>query len=192
MTTTALRATPGVFRWHSYGYSREPTTLVEFVLEGAPEGTRLTITESGFDRLPGAVRCSDRRSASPLPAPPGRDGRVSACGRWRRHFAAFPAKGRRFTRPNDVRSDWLRLNGNLDRPSSARFSTRCNGFRCSHKVSETVLCGSCRPWVTLPLLTGNSTSRFRPLDQGTATPYTTLCDPSLKRLLTSLLPRRRE
>jgi hypothetical protein len=45
MTTTALRATPGVFRWHPYGCSREPTTLVEFVLEGAPEGTRSTITD---------------------------------------------------------------------------------------------------------------------------------------------------
>jgi uncharacterized protein YndB with AHSA1/START domain len=33
-------------------YSGEPTTLVEFRLEDAPEGTKLTIVESGFDRLP--------------------------------------------------------------------------------------------------------------------------------------------
>ena len=30
----------------------EPTTLVVFELEEVPEGTRLTVTESGFDRLP--------------------------------------------------------------------------------------------------------------------------------------------
>jgi len=30
----------------------EPTTLVEFRLEEVPEGTRLTLVESGFDRLP--------------------------------------------------------------------------------------------------------------------------------------------
>jgi len=46
------------FRWHPYGiepgvdYSHEPTTLVEFRLEEAPEGVRLTVTESGFDRIP--------------------------------------------------------------------------------------------------------------------------------------------
>jgi uncharacterized protein YndB with AHSA1/START domain len=46
------------FRWHPYGidpntdYSREPMTLIEFVLEEVPEGTRLTITESGFDAIP--------------------------------------------------------------------------------------------------------------------------------------------
>jgi len=46
------------FRWHPYAvergtdYSNEPTTLVEFVLEPKSEGTLLTITESGFDRLP--------------------------------------------------------------------------------------------------------------------------------------------
>jgi len=33
-------------------YSGEPTTLVEFRLEEAPGGTRLTVTESGFDRIP--------------------------------------------------------------------------------------------------------------------------------------------
>lgn len=46
------------FRWHPSAvdrdtdYSAEPMTLVEFRLEDAPEGTRLTITESGFDRIP--------------------------------------------------------------------------------------------------------------------------------------------
>ncbi len=45
-------------RWHPYAiepgvdYSGEPTTLVEFRLEEAPGGTRLTVTESGFDRIP--------------------------------------------------------------------------------------------------------------------------------------------
>ena len=34
-------------------------TLVEFTLEDAPEGTRLTVVESGFDRIP-----LDRRSAA--------------------------------------------------------------------------------------------------------------------------------
>lgn len=32
--------------------ANEPTTLVEFRLEAAPEGTRLTIVESGFARVP--------------------------------------------------------------------------------------------------------------------------------------------
>jgi uncharacterized protein YndB with AHSA1/START domain len=46
------------FRWHPYAvdpkvdYSAEPMTLVEFTLEDAPGGTRLTIVESGFDRIP--------------------------------------------------------------------------------------------------------------------------------------------
>lgn len=46
------------YRWHpgaadeSVDYSREPMTLVEFRLEAVPGGTRLTITESGFDQLP--------------------------------------------------------------------------------------------------------------------------------------------
>jgi uncharacterized protein YndB with AHSA1/START domain len=50
------------FRWHPFAidpkvdYSSEPTTLVVFVLEEAPEGTRLTITESGFDAIPLARR----------------------------------------------------------------------------------------------------------------------------------------
>jgi uncharacterized protein YndB with AHSA1/START domain len=46
------------FRWHPYAvdpkadYSGEPTTLVEFRLEAAEEGTILTVTESGFDAIP--------------------------------------------------------------------------------------------------------------------------------------------
>ena len=46
------------FRWIPYGIDaeadpeREPTTLVEFRLEPAGDGTLLTITESGFDRVP--------------------------------------------------------------------------------------------------------------------------------------------
>jgi uncharacterized protein YndB with AHSA1/START domain len=46
------------FRWHPFAidpgvdYSDEPTTLVEFVLQDAPQGTQLTVTESGFDRVP--------------------------------------------------------------------------------------------------------------------------------------------
>lgn len=37
-------------------YSVEPMTLVEFVLEEIEEGVRLTITESGFDKIPLARR----------------------------------------------------------------------------------------------------------------------------------------
>ena len=46
------------FRWHpfavdpAFDYSTEPTTLVVFELREVPEGTQLTITESGFDRIP--------------------------------------------------------------------------------------------------------------------------------------------
>jgi uncharacterized protein YndB with AHSA1/START domain len=50
------------FRWHPYAadpnvdYSSEPTTLVVFELEAVPNGTELTVTESGFDGLPLARR----------------------------------------------------------------------------------------------------------------------------------------
>lgn len=37
-------------------YSGEPTTLVEFRLEEVEGGTRLSLTESGFDALPEDVR----------------------------------------------------------------------------------------------------------------------------------------
>ncbi len=46
------------FRWHPFAvepgvdYSTEPATLVVFELEQAPGGTMLTVTESGFDRIP--------------------------------------------------------------------------------------------------------------------------------------------
>jgi len=50
------------YRWHPYpmnpkvDYSAEPTTLVEFRLEETAGGTAVTITESGFDRLPSTRR----------------------------------------------------------------------------------------------------------------------------------------
>jgi uncharacterized protein YndB with AHSA1/START domain len=59
------RIEPGrllAFRWHPYAidtavdYSHEPTTLVVFELHDVPEGTRLTVVESGFDRIPLARR----------------------------------------------------------------------------------------------------------------------------------------
>jgi uncharacterized protein YndB with AHSA1/START domain len=46
------------FRWIPYGIDaeadveREPTTLVELTLEAVARGTRVTIVESGFDRVP--------------------------------------------------------------------------------------------------------------------------------------------
>lgn len=46
------------FRWHPFAvnvnvdYSKEPTTLVTFELEEVADGTMLTISESGFDRIP--------------------------------------------------------------------------------------------------------------------------------------------
>jgi uncharacterized protein YndB with AHSA1/START domain len=45
------------FRWHPFAvdtsvdYSKEPATLVVFELHDAPEGTLLTLTESGFDKV---------------------------------------------------------------------------------------------------------------------------------------------
>lgn len=48
------------YRWHPgdprTDYSAEPMTLVEFTLEDVPGGTRLTIVESGFDKIPLARR----------------------------------------------------------------------------------------------------------------------------------------
>ena len=50
------------FTWHPYGidpnvdYSKETPTLVEFRLEKTKTGTLLTLTETGFDRIP-----ADRR-----------------------------------------------------------------------------------------------------------------------------------
>jgi len=50
------------FRWHPYAidqkvdYSKEPTTLVEFHLTEVPDGTLLTVVESGFDKIPAGRR----------------------------------------------------------------------------------------------------------------------------------------
>lgn len=50
------------FTWHPYAidpkvdYSTETPTLVEFRLEPTPKGTFLTVTESGFDKLPSGRR----------------------------------------------------------------------------------------------------------------------------------------
>jgi hypothetical protein len=46
------------FTWHPYAidpaidYSKEPTTLVEFKLEPKDGVTVLSLTESGFDKIP--------------------------------------------------------------------------------------------------------------------------------------------
>src|SRR5262252_364734 len=50
------------FRWHpnaverGVDYSAEPTTLIVFELAETPAGIELTVTESGFDRIPLARR----------------------------------------------------------------------------------------------------------------------------------------
>ena len=50
------------FRWHPFAvdathdYSREEMTLVELTLSDTSGGTRLTVTESGFDKVPLARR----------------------------------------------------------------------------------------------------------------------------------------
>ena len=55
------------YRWHPYAvdpkvdYSAEPTTLVEFRLTPSGRDTVLTITESGFDRIPLARRAEAYR-----------------------------------------------------------------------------------------------------------------------------------
>jgi uncharacterized protein YndB with AHSA1/START domain len=53
------------WRWHPGGDANidpaEPTTLVVFELEEVPEGTRLTVTETGFDRIPVARRAKAYR-----------------------------------------------------------------------------------------------------------------------------------
>jgi uncharacterized protein YndB with AHSA1/START domain len=46
------------FRWHPFAiepgvdYSHEPTTLIVFELEEGDAGTKLTICETGFDKIP--------------------------------------------------------------------------------------------------------------------------------------------
>jgi uncharacterized protein YndB with AHSA1/START domain len=73
------------FRWHPYAhdpkvdYSKEPTTLVEFRLEEADQGTLLTVVESGFDRIPAARRAEAFRMNS--------DGWQSQMENIRRHVA---------------------------------------------------------------------------------------------------------
>ncbi len=50
------------FTWHPYSvdpgmdYSTETPTLVEFRVEGTATGTRVTVTESGFEKVPDARR----------------------------------------------------------------------------------------------------------------------------------------
>jgi uncharacterized protein YndB with AHSA1/START domain len=50
------------FTWHPYAidqkkdYSSEPSTLIEFRLEKTTKGTLLTLTESGFDKIPAERR----------------------------------------------------------------------------------------------------------------------------------------
>jgi uncharacterized protein YndB with AHSA1/START domain len=54
------------FRWHpgdvDHAHPEDPTTLVEFRLEEIAGGTRLTVIESGFDRIPAARRAEAFRS----------------------------------------------------------------------------------------------------------------------------------
>ena len=58
------------WRWHPYGidpdvdYSKEEPTLVTFTLEEVPEGTRLTVVESGFDGVPLSRRAQAYRMNS--------------------------------------------------------------------------------------------------------------------------------
>jgi uncharacterized protein YndB with AHSA1/START domain len=50
------------FTWHPYAvdpkvdYSQEESTLIEFLLKPSAGGTLLTVTESGFDKIPAARR----------------------------------------------------------------------------------------------------------------------------------------
>jgi uncharacterized protein YndB with AHSA1/START domain len=50
------------YTWHPYAiepnvdYAQEPSTLVEFRLQATATGTLLTVTESGFDKIPAARR----------------------------------------------------------------------------------------------------------------------------------------
>jgi len=50
------------FTWHPYAvdpkvdYAQEESTLIEFRLQATPGGTLLTVTESGFDKIPAGRR----------------------------------------------------------------------------------------------------------------------------------------
>lgn len=56
------------FRWHPFAiesdkdYSAEPTTLVTFQLADKGDGVQLTLTETGFDRLPANRRAEALRA----------------------------------------------------------------------------------------------------------------------------------
>ena len=58
------------FTWHPYAvdpavdYSQEEPTLVEFRLEATAAATRVTVTESGFDKVPEARRAEAFRMNS--------------------------------------------------------------------------------------------------------------------------------
>jgi uncharacterized protein YndB with AHSA1/START domain len=58
------------WRWHPYAidpsqdYSAEPSTLVEFTLEEVPDGTLLTVVESGFEGVPLERRAAAYRGNS--------------------------------------------------------------------------------------------------------------------------------
>jgi uncharacterized protein YndB with AHSA1/START domain len=58
------------YTWHPYAidpemdYSKEEPTLVEFRLEKSANGTRLTVTESGFDKIPANRRAEAFRMNS--------------------------------------------------------------------------------------------------------------------------------
>ena len=58
------------YRWHPYAvdpnidYSKEERTLVTFTLQDAPEGTLLTVVESGFDKVPPERRMEAFRANS--------------------------------------------------------------------------------------------------------------------------------
>jgi len=75
------------FTWCPYPHeegrdeSAAPTTLVEFRLEATATGTRVTITESGFDRLP-----ADERRAEALRS--NADGWETQLGSLARHVQA--------------------------------------------------------------------------------------------------------
>jgi uncharacterized protein YndB with AHSA1/START domain len=59
------------WRWHPYAldlkvdYSAEPTTLVVFELEDAPDGTLLRVVESGFEGIPLSRRLEAYRGNEP-------------------------------------------------------------------------------------------------------------------------------
>lgn len=58
------------WRWHpdamdpDHDYSGEPSTLIEFTLEEVPDGTLLTIVESGFEGVPLERRAAAYRGNS--------------------------------------------------------------------------------------------------------------------------------